>query len=160
MKEQMLKIDVSESSQDDPLRKELLWESREETLLETWCCLAKQKSHDHANAATQYKRLSKMWGITSLLMNILFAGIVQIDLPEYVPTIGFILTGSLAAISTFFEFPATYERHNDYASKYGEFVNSLSVELCKPKSYRIACDVFLARNEMKLNSLNRSAPDL
>jgi hypothetical protein len=157
----MLKIDVSESSSiDDPLRKELLWENREESLIEAWCVLANQKSEGHAKAAIRYKRLNTFWGMSSLLMNVLFAGGSMIQLPEYIPTIGFVVTGSLAAVCTFFEFAGKREQHNDYSKKYAEFCNALKVEMCKPKAFRIACDVFLAKTEMTLNSLNRSAPDL
>jgi hypothetical protein len=154
-------IDVSESSSDDPLRKELLWEKREETLIETWCSIAKNKSDKHTKTAIRYKQLNKFWGLSNLLCNILFVGIVQINvLPKYSPTIGFMITGGIAAVCTFFEFAGKREQHNEYSNKYMEFINCLKVEMCKPKGWRVACDVFLARNEMILNSLNRSAPDL
>jgi hypothetical protein len=156
-----MKIDISDSSSaDDPTRKELLWETREESLLETWCATAKQKSEEHANAAIRNKWLNKFWGISSLLTNVLFTGGSMIKTPDYVPTIGFIVTGTLSAICTFFEFSSKRERHDDYSNKYAEFCNALRVELCKPKASRIACDVFLVKNEMTLNSLNRSAPDM
>lgn len=158
----MLKIDISESSSnDDPLRKELLWETREESLIEAWCALAIKKSTDHDKAATQFKRLNKIWGLSSLLCNIAFAGLSQLEnIPDFAPTVGFITTGALVAVCTFFEFGTKYQQHSDYCNKYQEFTNSLKVELCKPKSHRIACDVFLAKNQSRLNSLNRSAPDL
>lgn len=149
-------------SEDDPLRKELLWQQREENHILTWVDRAEEKSVRHDQAGKRFKSKHHFFGSLSVLFPIVFSALSQVDLQSELPvtTIGFVVSSLLSATCAFFNFSGLCAQHLEFANRYEEYANQLKTELCKPKSGRIACDVFLARNEMQLNSLNRSAPDL
>ena len=148
----------SNSSEDNPLRKELLWEFREEELLLKWAAEATTRSTSHDRSAVINKWMHQFWGFLNLFIAIVFTGLTRADTTSYVPTIGFVVTGSISAVCTFFKFAALSERHHSFSNKYSEYTKSIEAELCKHKADRIACDVFINRSEMQLNGLNRAAP--
>ena len=155
-------VDIdSANSEDDPLRKELLWEGREEKHVRSWIDEAVDRSNRHEKAGKSFKRKHKCFGSLSVLVPIVFSAFTQVKhVEQIVTTVGFVCSSLLSATCAFFNFSGLCTQHLEFANRYEEYANSLRTEVCKPKANRIACDVFLARNEMQLNSLNRSAPDL
>ena len=148
----------SESSKDDPARVELLWGSKEESVLESWAVEAALKSLHHANAEAKYRHLHHFFGMMSIFIGISFTTLSQLKLPDWVSTIGLAASSSIASVNTFFKFPATSQRHHEYSNKYDEYVKTIRAEICKHKPERLSCGVFMSKAEMKLVSMNRSAP--
>ena len=68
----------SDSSKDDASRVELLWGSKEESMLESWASEAALKSVHHANAEAKYRHLHQFFGITSIFIGIAFTALSQL----------------------------------------------------------------------------------
>lgn len=153
----------SDMSRDDSDRVELMWDSREELLVRQWSDAAGIQGEQHEQRARVFKSRHLFFGFLSMFASILFTGLSSIDVeavPSYAPSFGFVLTGTLSAICTFFDFATLRSKHGEYANKYREYASEIQVETCKPRRNRVACDVFLQSSQMRLNSLNRNAPDL
>ncbi len=143
----------------DDERKELLWEEREEVFILKLANEAEEKRLQHKVAGKRFKVKHKIFGSLSVLLPIVFTGLTQMEF-EYIDTIGFMVSGVFSGICAFFQFAVLMERHLEYSEKYSEYHIAITAELAKPKSSRIACDVYMTRCELLFNGLNRSAPDV
>lgn len=155
------KKDRESSSLDDASRKELMWEAREEKLIQGWIEKCFEKSRNHISRCHSFKIRYHFWGGLSVFTPILFGGLIRLSNFKFqLETIGFILSGLTSAINVFFDFNGLRSKHLEYACKYEDFAHTMQAELVKPKRNRAACDMFLARCELQLGSLNRSSPDI
>lgn len=148
------------SDSKDCVRTELMWERREEDLIDEWIKLCDQRSVCHDKAAHYQRRNYRVFGALAVFTPITFGGVTQFYTDPLVSMCGFVITGLTSAVSTFFNFGHKMSEHFDYAAKYEELRREMKVEVCRPRRFRSPCDVFLARTEMKLNSLTRGAPDI
>ena len=154
---------LTTSSAPDAERLELLWEKSEESVITKWLDEAETRSVDHGIMGKRKKLFHKVFGSRSVVFPIVFAGLSQLKLQlEYpvISTVGFILTGVISALLAFFRFDGLTQKHFEYEAKYYEYALMIRSELCKPRTHRIACDVFLKEAQLKLCTLNHSAPDL
>lgn len=155
-------IDISppsSQSQDDNQRKELLWENREEELLEHWKTEMYNNSKLHRKSGKKLKRLYAIFGVPATLIPIIMSGLTT-QLKEYplVQSLLMIIAGALVGVSTFFNLGKRFAQHFEYEHKYDELARELEKELRKPKRHRLACDVYMEKIYMKYSGLNARAP--
>ena len=151
--------DENSESKDDPLRKELLWEQREEIFLQKIVEDCKKQSKLHRRKGKKFKKLYTGFGIPSTLLPIILSGLTeQLNMYPLVHSLVMITSGILTGVSTFMNFGRKYEEHFNYEAKYGGLAGDISTELCKPKSFRVACDVYLERVRLLYGNLNSNAP--
>ncbi len=148
-----------DSSLDDSNRQELLWETREETLLLSIQNKCDRQSDWHEKAGYSKKRLYVLFGIPTTIIPLVTASLTQMKgVDPLVITCLMLVVGILTGVNTFFNFGKQRQSHFEFAGKYQELSLEIGVELCKPKKNRIACDVFLERMSSKFNQLNNNAP--
>jgi hypothetical protein len=159
-----LKLDITppsnKSSEDDPLRKELLWQNREEKLLLKWCDNIKQKAIKHKAKALNNKKLYHIISIPVIIIPLVIGGINGlVDIAPITFSLCMIFSSILAGVNTFFNFSKKSTLHFEFESKYNELHVSIEKELSIPKIHRTAADVFLERIQQTYNHLNNYAPD-
>jgi len=159
-----LKLDITppsnKSSEDDPLRKELLWQKREEQLLLKWGDNIKQKAIKHKSKALTNKKMYHMFSIPVIIIPLVIGGINgMVDITPITFSILMIFSSILAGVNTFFNFSKKSTLHFEFESKYNELHISIEKELSIPKIHRTAADVFLERIQQTYNHLNNYAPD-
>ena len=157
-------IDISppsSQSQDDNQRKELLWENREEILLEEWMENMEAQSKKHRVKGDKFKQLYKLFGIPAILIPIALSSLSnQLEGSPLINSMLMLLAGICSGISNFLNFGRLYSEHYNYEQLYNEMANELKKELSKPKRHRIACDVFMERVYMRYSALNSGAPNV
>lgn len=146
-------------SVDDTTRTELLWEKREETLLDKWKRDIVVASYGHQRLGKRYHCLYKVFALPTILIPLTLSGLNGItDVNPLVSTILLILSASLQGVVTFVNFGQKYQEHYNYSNLYSELSKEIESELCRPKSKRIACDVFLERVRHQYSHLEHMAP--
>jgi hypothetical protein len=159
-----IKVDMtppSSGSRDDENRKELLWETREEKLLEKWKNEMYDNSKSHRKSGKKHKKLYAIIGVPAILIPIVLSGLTsQLENHPLAQSLLMITTGTLVGISTFFNLGKRFSQHFEYEHKYNELALELDKELSKPKSHRVACDVYMEKIFMKYCGLNSRAPNI
>ena len=157
-------IDISppsSQSQDDSQRKELLWEEREEILLEEWRENMETQSKKHRIKGDKFKQLYKVFGIPAILIPIVLSSLSsQLEGSPLINSLCLLLAGVCSGISNFLNFGRLYSEHYNYEQLYDEMANELKKELSKPKRHRVACDVYMERVYMRYSALNQGAPNV
>jgi hypothetical protein len=148
-----LRIEITPtSSVDDENRKELLWEKREEKVLNRWYedCLLRSKSH--RDRGKKEKCLFITFGIPNIIIPIILGGISSI-VPCYSLSysLGMMATGLFSGISIFFNFGKKEQLNYEYQNRFFELACNIEMELSKPKRHRIACDVYLEKIKQEYN---------
>jgi hypothetical protein len=147
------------SSHDDSSRKELLWQEREEVVIRSWVADMENKSKKHYIAGKRFKKMSELITLPSIIIPVVTSGLTQLLQPYPYATTGLMLTvGILTGINGFFDYSGKKEKHFNYEALYGGLATTINKEMCKPKSMRIACDVYLEYVSMQKNKLDSSAP--
>ena len=151
--------DYSNSSKDDPNRKELLWEKREEDVVRNWVKEMKEQAKKHYKAGKKHKRLHEWITVPSILIPVISSGLTPLLQPYPYVSTGLMLTvGVLTGVNGFYNFASKKEKHLNYEGLYSVLSTEIEKELCKPKKNRIACDVYLESISMKKTQLDLSAP--
>jgi hypothetical protein len=146
-------------STDDQTRTELMWEDREELLVEKWRVDIMKASHQHQRLGKKYQNLYKIFGLPTVLIPLSLSGLNGVlEVEPLVVTILLVLSASLQGVVTFVNFGQKYQEHYNYSTLYSELSKQIECELCKPKSKRLACDVFLERVRQQYSHLNHMAP--
>ena len=158
------KLDITppsnKSSEDDPLRKELLWERREEQLLLKWGDNIKQKAIKHKSKASSNKKMYHIMSIPVIIIPLVIGGVNGlVDIAPITFSICMITSSIIAGVNTFFNFSKKSALHFEFEGKYNELGISIEKELSIPKTHRTAADVFLERIQQTFNHLNNHAPD-
>ena len=149
------------SSLDDEQRKELLWERREEELIQKWIDDCKVRSLRHGKKAKQYKIRYASVGLPSILIPIVLGGlspVIPCNTLEY--SLVLMMAGLFSGVSMFFNFGKKEVEHATYSNKFFKLVNDIEMELSKPKRHRVACDVYMEKIKNEYNALVLSSPDL
>ena len=84
----------------------------------------------------------------------------QLTVSPLAQSVLMLCSGALSSISQFFDFSSRSQRHLEYEARYSELASEISVELVKPKSRRLACDVYLEHCLNARNRLGAGAPVL
>jgi len=156
-----LNYEKSDSSKDDPARKELLWEHREEQLLLQWCKKLKVHSLAHSIKAKQMKRYYNMVSLPAILIPVVASSLATLLQPYPLAMSGAMLVTSVfTGINGFFNLGAKTQLHFEFEYNYNKLANEIDKELCKPKRHRTACDLYLQIVLSEMNRLDSSAPVL
>ena len=149
------------SSEDDLYRKELLWSSKLDHLMNDFMKNCNDLSIRHGKKSKKQKKLYVLFSVPSILISVILTGTSNY-IQDYheITTIAIILMGLSSGLNTFFNFAKKTEQHNQYENLYLELYNDIRNEMNKPKANRLACDVYIDRTKNKINFLRKSAPDL
>ena len=151
----------SNSSKDDSQRKELLWEEREQNVIIDWKNEMKVQSKMHHEAGKKFKRLHEIITLPSIILPVIASGLTQLIQPYPYVSSGIMLTiGILTGLNGFYCPAIKKEKHFNHEAMYSVLATEIEKELCKPKSMRIAADVYLEKISLKKNHLDSSAPVL
>jgi hypothetical protein len=156
-----IKIDFTPSSEDNPDRMELLWESREEDLLLEWGAICKSKSIQHDTQGKTNKMRFGVFGVPSVLIPIVLGGLSSVaPSNSLIYSLGMMGSGLFSGVNMFFNFSKKAQQHFEYSGKFAELATEIETELCKPKKHRIACDIYLERIKISFNALCSQSPPL
>lgn len=140
------------------------WNEASEMLAKEWGEQANVASAAHNNAGKSHKTKHVAVGLPAVLIPIFMAPISATlaghDGIEYANMIGFLASGCLSAVHSFFGFNRKYQQHMDYSARYGDICSDVKYELVKARKYRVSSDQFLMRIQLKMDNLSSSAPDL
>ena len=150
----------SGSSSDDPLRKELLWEEREEIYIRGVAAVCSDKFAKHNTYAGCYRLYYSAYGLPAAVLPLIATAAVEYVPQKYIITILMLGAAICSAVNTFLDFGRKSQKHEDYAGRYGSLVAEIDGQLCRPKVGRIACDVMLERVKERYSALNMTAPPL
>ena len=140
------------------------WNDATESLAKEWAESASENSigHNIAGKANKCKHIGI--GLPAVLIPICMAPIsttlADTDGIQYANMVGFLLSGCLSAVHSFFGYDRKYQKHMDYSARYGDVCTDIKYELVKGIKYRVSPDQFLMRIQLKMDSLSQSAPDL
>lgn len=155
-------IDLAESSQDSP-RSEMPWEDREEQYLSSIMEFCRIRSEKHRYASKIAKRWYLFLSIPTIFTPAVLATIkdtISADTSENLWEKSILMSSAVfAGFSSFLNLGKTSSQHSEYNQKYDELQDLITIELCKPKRFRVQCDVFLERVMQQYHSLNKTAPD-
>lgn len=147
------------SSIDDEHRKELLWERREEIVINKWCEDCVIKSVYHHKKGKYNKILYSLFGIPPIIIPIVLGGVSSlIPCHSLLYSVGMMCVGILSGVSVFFNFGKKAQEHSEYENRFFELGNEMETELCKPKRHRVACDVYLERTKQIYHKYCSLAP--
>lgn len=149
-----------DDSKDDSDRKELLWEDREEKYVRSIENDCRANSVLLDLTARKKRACFRLWSVPSMLLP-LFAASWNEMAPsdvQWFSSLLMLISGVCTVINTFFNFGRKSQQFFDYSNKFRELADEISVELCKPKRYRMDCDLVLHTVSMKRNSIASTCP--
>lgn len=145
------------SSEDDPERREMMWRSKAEDLVNRTRDEAKVQSGKHEKAAWQARRLYQAFGLPTVLIPL--AGSVATQfLPEAAVTTMMLASGICAGVNAFLNYGAKVQQHFEYTARWAELASSVDFEMAKSRADRIAADVFLERLRNRTAALRAAEP--
>lgn len=149
------------ASVPDVDRREMPWQRKEEELITQWAQKCHDNSAKHKRRAVIYRVLHFVFGLTSTFVPIGFTGVTLLGNEDpVVIASGFITSSCLSSIVNMFNFKNMADAHKEHSARYDSMATSIEVELVKPRPFRIACDLFLARTELLIGQVNNSAPGI
>lgn len=155
-------MELTPPSSCDGVRKELLWERREEEHLSGIAKLAHEVSVRHEAKSVRARALYTGFGIPAAVLPLIGSAIVDYVPSEhsYIITIVLLLASVSSALSSFLDWGRRSQQHSEFAGRYGDLKNEIDSQLCRPKDGRVACDVMLERVKERFSHLNLAAPQL
>lgn len=156
-----LNYEKSDSSKDDPARKELLWERREEQLLLQWCKKLKEHSIAHGIKAKRTKQYYNMVSLPAILIPVVVSSLSTVLQPyPLAMSIAMLVTSLFTGVNAFFNLGGKTQLHFEFEYAYNKLANEIDKELCKPKRHRTACDLYMQIILSEMNRLDSAAPVL
>tara|TARA_R110000744_G_scaffold144468_5_gene256581 strand:+ start:181 stop:672 length:492 start_codon:yes stop_codon:yes gene_type:complete len=156
-----IKIDIeSESSSEDKERIEQPWDTKSEQFIQDLKLSCDQISKMFNLSSRKAKKKYNLLAIPTIILPLICSIIIpKIEKnKDIINSVLLCMIGILNGLSTFFNFGKKMIIFNEYSGKYTELSNIISLELAKPKKYRIDLDVFLERVTLKKQQLDSSAP--
>jgi len=158
-----IKLDLTPNSQnsskDDPNRRELLWDRREEKIFHEWIKQSKAKVQIHKRKEKFCKMKNIIFSVPCIVIPIISSGLSGI-LPcnSLENSILMMIVGILNCINTFFDFGRKQEKHGIFANRYFSLITEVESELSKPKRDRVACDLYIEKIKQMYNNLHLTEP--
>jgi len=148
------------SSKDDPNRRELLWDRREEKIFQEWIKQSKEKVDFHKKKEKLCKMKNIILSVPCIVIPIISSGLSGI-LPcnSLENSILMMIVGILSCCNTFFNYGKKQEKHGIFSNRYFSLITEVESELSKPKRDRIACDVYLEKIKQMYNTLHLTEPN-
>ena len=154
-------IPSTSSSLDDADRKELLWESREQVVVERWRKHCKTQSALHGKKARVVKKRYQALSIPAILIPVCLSGFSSVlDSFPLVSSGAMVLTSVLTGLSSFLNLGKRTADHYNAEALYSDLALSIETEMCKPKCMRQACDVYLEKIRSNISKMDLSSPNL
>jgi len=151
----------STSSIDNEHRIELLWERREEQVVENFAEDANTRSISHDLKAKKFKRLNIGFTLPTIVIPLILSGLSEVlDEFKLLNNILLICVGILSGIQALLGFSEKYQKHSNFSNLFLELSDEVKTELSKPKSSRVACDLFMCKIRLRRSNLISRAPDL
>jgi len=163
MAQELNEIIVSDNSDsmDDPERKELLWEEREEKVIEAWQEHCRVASKAHGRKARVMKKRYTCVTLPSILIPVAISGFSTMLTERPLATSGLmVIVSFFSGISGFLNLGQLTEKHFQFQALYADLALDIETEMCRPKRMRGPCDVFLEHVRSQLSKLDLSAPNL
>lgn len=158
-----IELNIINNTPEDQIRVDENWSDETESLAKTWMVLSNEISKKHAEAAGVNKFKNAITGLPSILIPAIFAPLTttlkDYENVEYISMAGFIATGILIGINTFFRYAQKYQGHLDFSSRYLELVTDIQYELAKSRKFRTPPDAYLMKIQLRLDSLRAQEPD-
>ena len=151
---------------DPPRPGSLPWSQELEELLTKWHMDCSERSRSHARCAIRKKQLYRLLSIPSIIVPIAMASLTQLypvcDSYEaqFINSVGFLLSGALAGVSSFLNYGNKYAQHAQYEILYYELYTEIEYILAKPSAFRVQAEVALIDIRLTYEALNKSSPDL
>ena len=143
----------------DTDRHELMWESREESLVERWKTHCIKKRNEHGVKARVMKKRYTALSIPAIVLPLVLSGFSTV-----LQTHPLVISGTLMVVAIlsgmngFFNLGRLTQAHYNYEGLYGDLALSIESEMCRPKKARLACDVYLERTRCNISKLDLAAP--
>jgi len=149
-----------DDSKDDSDRKELLWEDREEKFIQTIEDDCRANSVQLDLIARKKRSCFRLWSVPAMILPLIAASLNEMAPTKikYVSSMIMLISGVCTVINTFFNFGKKSQQFFEYSNKYRELADEISVELCKPKRYRLDCDLVLHTVTVKRNAISSTCP--
>jgi hypothetical protein len=161
--ESVVKINVDKTPVKRKLGEEE-WSDATEELAREWGQAAADASVAHNAAGKAHKCKHVGVGLPAVLIPICMAPIsatlADREGIQYANMVGFLVSGCLSAVHSFFGFDKKHQKHMDFSARYGDVCSDVKYELAKSRPYRVSADQFMMRIQMKMDNLSGSAPDL
>ena len=148
----------SESSVDDPLRREIMWETRLETICHKWNTDSSNRSRQHDAKAKQMKKMGACLSVPAIVIPLILSGLTSILTDPLINSSSMVVVSILTGINTFFNYQKKESRHFEYSAKFFKLSTDIEKELAKRKKDRVAADVFLEAVGAEYNQLCFNAP--
>ena len=145
----------------DSERKELLWQPREERIIDKWKTHCVNQSELHGVKARLVKRRYQLLTIPSILIPVCLSGFSS--LLENRPLIVsgcMVCVSILTGVNGFLNLGSRTSDHFNSEGRYADLSMLIESEMCKPKSKRLACDVYLEKIRSNISKLDLSSPNL
>lgn len=148
-------------SVDSVNRKELLWEHREEVVVERWKNHCMKQSQLHGVKARLIKKQYKCLSIPAILIPVGMSSFSSYLLMHPVVTSACLMTVSIfTGLNGFLNLGSRTQSHFNSEGLYADLALGIETEMCRPKRYRLACDVFLERTRSAISKLDLNSPNL
>ena len=155
---------IRPESAQDCVREEQPWTDESESLLREWCQVSEKVAKEHDRKAKRAKLLHAIWCLPTVVIPVAIApltGLIKSSSQfENLEMAALCFSGVCGAVSTFYNFGGSAERHFAFAAKYSDLVTDIKHELSKPRRYRSACDVVTLKANMLFDSINNNAPPI
>lgn len=148
-------------SKDNPYRKEMPWNSKNECLLISWKDEMVIKANIHGKKALSNRLLYRILSVPTIIIPITLTTFNDI-LIEYKHIQGILLTllGILSGILTLLNLGSKYQLHFEYQNSYNNLEKKIDLELAKNRKHRTQADVYLEHIMGEYNKLDERAPNI
>jgi hypothetical protein len=157
MSDVVVEVSTPRSSADDPERREMMWRTRAENLVNHTRDEATAAAAKHETAAKKARKLYQLFGLPTVLIP-LAGSVASQFLPEAAVTTMMVASGLCAGVNAFLDYGAKSQRHFEYNARWLELASSIEFEMAKGRSERCAADVFLERLRNRTAALRAAEP--
>jgi hypothetical protein len=155
-----IKINMKEPSIDGE-REPLLWESREEDVVERWRSHCIDMNKEHGKIARSTKKKYTIVSIPSILIPVIMSGFSSVLQDYPLVSSGLMVVVSIfTGISGFLNLGAKTQQHFNAEALYGDLALKIETEMCKPKKNRMQCAIYLERIRSEVSKLDLSSPNI
>lgn len=165
------KIEIKESavsvsnSLHDKVRIEQPWSHTIENLFHEIQEDLKLKITKHDRSGYHFKKLDARYGYPAILLASIMVPVSSLlnscedDLAMKITNAAAYATIAIfSATSQYFNYGKKAEKHFNHSARYGDVLTDIRLELCKKAAFRQPADTFLQTTQMRVDSLNLSAP--
>ena len=155
-----IKIDIDSTSSEDKIREEQPWDTKSEQFIQDLKLSCDQISKMFNLAGRKAKKKYNLLAIPTIILPLVCSVVINKieNNKDLINSVLLCIIGIINGLSTFFNFGKKMIIFNEYSGKYTELSNIISLELAKPKKYRIDLDIFLERITIKKQYLDSNAP--